>query len=326
MRYGRLPAIDKPIARLIQGAVMISSDDLDYSFKLLDDVLSLGGTTFDTAHGYGQGDSERTLGQWLRARGARDQVVIITKGAHHNQDRRRVTPFDITSDLHDSLARLQVEVIDLYLLHRDDPSQAVEPIIDILNEHQAAGRIRAFGASNWAHERVRAANAYAAANGLTGFAVSSPNFSLAEQIKEPWPECVSISGPAGAAARAYYREIGMPLLAWSSLAGGFFSGRFTRDNLDSFTEYLDKLCVDSYCYEDNFRRLDRARRLAERRGLTLPRIALAYVLSQPLDIYALVGCRSKAEFAENIAALDVTLTPQEMAWLDLETDEPPAAR
>jgi aryl-alcohol dehydrogenase-like predicted oxidoreductase len=321
MEYGKIFPLDKPIARLVQGTVMISTNDLDGSLKLLDDIFALGGNTFDTAHGYGSGSSERALGRWLKARGNRDDVVIITKGAHHNQDRRRVTPYDISADLHDSLARLGVDFIDIYLLHRDDPSVPVGPIVDVLNKHQAAGKIGIFGGSNWSHERIRAANDYAAANGLNGFYISSPQLSLAEQIHEPWPECVSVGGPAGKAALSYYAEADIPLFTWSSLAGGFFSGRFTRDNLDSFTEYLDKLCVTSYCSEDNFRRLDRAQDLARQKDLTLPQIALAYVLSQPLTIHALVGCANQREFAENIAAMAVRLSPQEMAWLELETDE-----
>jgi aryl-alcohol dehydrogenase-like predicted oxidoreductase len=117
---------------------MIGSDKLDYSFGLLDDILALGGNTFDAAHVYGNGDNERTLGRWIEDRGVRDQVVIITKGAHHNQDRPRVTPFDITADLHDSLARLRTDYIDLYLLHRDDPRPAGRP--DCRSAQRASGR------------------------------------------------------------------------------------------------------------------------------------------------------------------------------------------
>jgi hypothetical protein len=93
-----------------------------------------------------------------------------------------------------------------------------------------------------------------------------------------------------------------------------------RDNLDTFPDDLERLCVNSYCYEDNFRRLDCAVALAEAKGLTLPQVALAYVLGQPLNIFALVGWRSGAEFAENVAALDVQLTADEMAWLELSCD------
>ena len=192
MLYGQIPGVTKPVARLIQGSVMVRSDAQEASFRLLDDILALGGNTFDLAHVYGEGDVERTFGRWLEARGVRDRVVVITKGAHHNRDRQRVTPFDITADLFDSLARLRIDAIDLYLLHRDDPTVPVGPIVEVLNEHQAAGRIHAFGGSNWRHERIAAANEYAAAHGLTPFVVSSPHLSLAVQFQPPWPNCVTL--------------------------------------------------------------------------------------------------------------------------------------
>lgn len=316
MQYGHVPGIDKPISRLVQGTVMVTSDQEEASFRLLDDVFDLGGNTFDTAHGYGQGDNERTFGRWLASRGLREQVVILGKGAHHNRDRRRVTPFDITADLHDSLARMGVDYIDLYVLHRDDPAVPVGPIVEILNEHKAAGRIRAFGGSNWSETRLAAANDYAAARGLTPFAVSSPNFSLAIQFKEPWENCVTLTGPAQAAARRFYAESGMPVFAWSSLAGGFFSGRFRRANLDSFDKYLDRLCVESYCYPENFDRLERAQALAAARGVSVPQIAMAYVMHQPWQTFALVGCANRAEFEANAAALAVQLAAAEVTWLE----------
>lgn len=322
MEYGSVPGVAKPVARLVQGTMMLSSKRLEESFALLDAVFAEGGNTFDTAHGYGGGDCERVLGRWYNERGLRDQVVVIGKGAHHNQDRQRVTPFDITADLHDSLARQQTDYIDLYLLHRDDPSQPVGPIVEILNEHKRAGKINAFGGSNWSVERLQAANAYAEAHGLEGFVASSPNFSLAVQAKPPWVNCISISGPQGEAERAFYQQTQMPLFTWSSLAGGFFSGRFTRDNLDSFESYADKLCAETYGFEENFQRLDRVRALADEKGMSLAQIATAYVLSTPLNIFALVGCATGDEFRDNVAASTLRLTPAEIAWLELRQAEP----
>jgi aryl-alcohol dehydrogenase-like predicted oxidoreductase len=320
MEYGTLPGVDKRISRLVQGTIMLSSKRLEESFALLDGVYEQGGTAFDTAHGYGNGDCERVLGQWVIERGLRDEVLVIAKGAHHNADRQRVTPFDITADLHDSLARQKRDNFDLYLLHRDDPGVPVGPIVEILNEHKRAGKINAFGGSNWSVARLQEANAYAEANGLDGFTASSPNFSLAVQAKPPWVNCISISGEAGAEERAWYAEKQMPLFTWSSLAGGFFSGRFNRGNLDSFSEYLDKLAVETYCIEDNFRRLDRVQELADEKGMTIPQIATAYVMSVPLNIFALVGCNTAAEFAANVAASELELSPAEIAWLELRSD------
>ena len=316
MQYGQIPGIAKPVARLVQGTVMISGADPEREFELLDAVFALGGNTFDTAHVYGNGANERAFGHWVRERGLRDQVVILAKGAHHNADRRRVTPFDISADLYDTLARFQVDAVDLYVLHRDDPTVPVGPIVEALHAHRAAGRIGAYGGSNWSHARIAEANAYAAAHGLTPFAVSSPNLSLAEQIEPPWEGCVSIGGPAGAEARTFYAEHRLPIFAWSSLAGGFFSGRFTRDNLETFTTYLDVLAVKSYAGPENFVRLDRAAELAARKGVTVPQIALAYVFALGLNVHALVGCQTAAEFRANAEALALDLSPEEARWLE----------
>lgn len=324
MNYGQVEGLGKPVSRLVQGTAALLGKDEARDFAVLDAALERGVTAFDTAHQYGDGANERFIGRWLRSRGVRERVVLIGKGAHHNRDRRRVTPFDITADLFDSLARFDVEHIDLYLLHRDDERVPVGPIVEVLNEHHAAGRIRAFGGSNWSHLRIREANAYARVHGLAPFAASSPHYSLAEQLAPPWEGCVSIGGVSGEDARAFYRREKLALFAWSSLAGGFFSGRFRRDNLASFSSYEDRLCVTSYASEANFQRLERAERLAEARGVSIAQIALAYVLNQPLNLFALVGAQSPQEVAQNAAAAELELSADELAWLNLETSQLPA--
>jgi aryl-alcohol dehydrogenase-like predicted oxidoreductase len=322
MRYGEIPGVDQPVARVVQGATMIGSDlNEAESFALLDQVYELGCNTIDTAHVYSGGHSERIIGRWMRARGLREKIVLITKGAAHSQDRRRMTPFDLASDLHDSLARLKTDYIDLYLLHRDDPDISFEPVIGALNEHARAGRIRAFGASNWFHQRIEAANAHAQANGLEPFVASSPQYSLAESLDEPWTLCLTISGPRAAAAREWYVKTQMPVLAWSPLASGFFSGRFRRDNLHLFGEReWDEVAVRTYASEANFQRFDRAGVLAAEKGLTAAQVALAYVMKQPMNVFAVVGPHGGEKFKANVEASDVRLTQQEMDWLDLRID------
>lgn len=322
MQYAEIPGLNKPVARVVQGSTMIGGDlDEAESFALLDQVFDMGCNTFDTAHVYSNGESERIIGRWMQARNLRDKVVIVTKGAAHSEDRRRMTPFDIASDLHDSLARLKTDYIDLYLLHRDDPSLPVEPIMDTLNEHLRAGRFHAFGASNWSHQRIAEADAYALANGLEPFAASSPQFSLVESLDEPWPLCISISGSTGATAREWYAQTQMPLLAWSPLASGFFSGRFRRDNLHLFGEReWDEVCVRTYANEANFQRLDRTEILAAEKGLTAAQVALAYVMNQTMKVFALVGPHNGEKFQMNVEASEVRLTQEEMAWIDLRND------
>jgi len=328
MKYGNISGLDKPVSRIIHGTIALDPSTVDRDFPLMDQLLEAGCTTFDTAHIYGGGNNERIFGRWMRERGVRDQVVILAKGAHHNQDRKRVTPWDISADLHDTLARMQVEYVDLYILHRDDPDVPVGPIVETLNEHVRAGKIRAFGGSNWTHDRIKAANDYARERNLIPFAVSNPNYSLAVQIEEPWSGCVSISGDAGVEAREYYHSQGTAVFSWSSLASGFFSGRIGRDSLNPGSDlggvqnYLNETCRRCYCSEENFQRLDRVQQLAKEKGATVPEIALAYIFNQGLDLYALTASANAEEFASSAKSLEIELTPEESAWLDLGADSP----
>ena len=314
MVYGNIEGVDKPISRIVQG----TSEQAQAEESLLDGVFELGVNTFDSAHVYGRGKSESMVGQWIASRGIRDQVVLLTKGAHHSSDRKRVTPFDITSELHDSLARFRTNFIDV--LHRDDPGQDVGPIVEVLNEHKAAGRIGVFGGSNWTIPRIQEANEYAYKHNLQPFTVSSPNFSMAEQVKMPWDDCITISGPNHIQARAWYVEQQMPVFAWSSMAQGFWSGQFTRETFETYKSNLFDSCITAYAYEQNFKRLDRAQELAKEKTVSVPQIALAFNFHQPLNLFSLIGVYHPDECKVNIEALSVKLSQTELDWLDLKRD------
>ena len=308
----------KTLSRIVMGTMIIGLTNYKDSAELLDDALALDINTLDIAWVYGGGDSERAIGRWMQERKNREQIYIITKGAHHNQDRERVTPFDITADLTDSLARLKTDYIDLYLLHRDDVSKPVGPIVDVLNEHVKAGHIRGFGGSNWTHERIAQANTYAAETGQMPMTASSPNYGLCEQVYDPWgPGCVTISGPKEAEARKYYETQNFPVFAYSSLGRGMLSGKVNREN---YKDLLDKAAMTAYAHEVNFKKLDRACSMAEQKGVSIPQIALAYILNQSLNIFPIVGAASKKELSEAVAASKIILTKEECDWLDTGED------
>jgi aryl-alcohol dehydrogenase-like predicted oxidoreductase len=310
----------KQISPVVLGTMIIGLKNYDESCALLDDALALGINTLDSALVYGGGDSERAVGKWMQERGNREKLFIITKGAHPNRDRSRVTPFDISADLMDSLARLKTNYIDMYMLHRDNLSKPVGPIMDVLNEHHKAGRIRAFGGSNWTHSRIAEANDYAKANGLVLMTASSQNYGLCEQVEDPWgPGCVTISGPKEEEARAFYKNTGMPVFAYSSLGRGILSGRTTREN---YKEALDGAALKAYAHEVNFQRLDRCRNMADKKGVSVPQIALAYILNQPFKVFPIVGAASKEELLEIVAAADIVLTKEECNWLDSGSSSP----
>ncbi|HEY3233617.1 MAG TPA: aldo/keto reductase [Polyangiaceae bacterium] len=321
MRYTKVEGLEKPVSRIALGTMIVNTRELERSFRLLDDALELGVNTLDSAWVYAGGDSERGIGRWMQERKNRDQVVVLTKGCHPNSDRKTVTPFDIQAQLHDSLARLRADYIDIYLLHRDNPDVPVGPIVEVLNDLRREGKVRAFGGSNWTEARIKEANQYAAGKGLMGFTATSPNYSLAEQVQDPWgPGCSTIGGPAHEKDRQWYRENQMAIFAYSSLARGFLSGRITRENFEEQKANLDDACRTAYCHEVNFKRLDRAQKLAQKKGLSVPQVSLAFILSQGLNVIPLVGAETRDEIQSAVTASDIELTPEESAWLDLRAE------
>lgn len=324
MKYNRIEGIEKPVARMLQGTVMLTESTRDANRKLLDCLFESGFTAFDTAHGYGGGACERELGAWIKARGIRDEVVILTKGCHPQAgEPQRVRAEFLRRDLEESLERLQTDYVELYLLHRDDPDYPVGELVDVLDEYRQQGRIGIYGGSNWSVERVKAANEYAAANGKAPFVISSPQLSVAEMTKPPWPGCISAGGQQGAADRAWYEQNQISLFTWSSLAGGFMTGKFTRDNLDTFTDYWDTNPIGAYAYESNFQRLDRVLELAADKGASAAQISVAYVLDSSPRYHPIVANWKIEEIADNAKALDIGLSAAEIAWLEMKTEEKP---
>ena len=211
MEYTTFKGIDKKVSKFFMGTFLMFLEDKDKHFATLDAAYDLGITAFDTARAY---DSEPTVGEWMRTRGNRENIVLLSKGCHPDNGVERVTPEAIDEDMKLSLEALGTDYLDIYLLHRDDTRLPVGPIVEKLNEHQAAGRIKIFGGSNWTHTRLEEANEYAYAHNLNPMSVSSPNFSLAEQVKNPFaPGSVTIAGNKNAEAQEWYTKNQMPVLA-----------------------------------------------------------------------------------------------------------------
>ena len=320
MRHDQAAGLDKPVSRLVLGCD--NQPTAKHAAVMFDHYFEYGGNTFDTAHIYGGGRMERFLGAWMNNRGVREDVVVIGKGAHTPAN----FPERIADQLDTSLQRLQTDYVDLYFLHRDNEAVPVDEWLDALNAEKEAGRIRAFGASNWSLARVQEANARAAERGLAPFAAVSNNFSLARMVQPVWPGCIAAST---ADWRAWLEAEQLPLFPWSSQARGFFTPRFDAVRADTRSEVAahfgnqpsDDEMRRCWFAEDNFQRRTRAVELAERRGVAPINIALAYVLNQPFPCFALIGPRTMAETRSSLAALSIELSAEELAWLDLRSDE-----
>jgi len=308
MIYGRIPGLDKDVSRLVFGCD--NQHDLRHGFAVWDDWYERGGRAFDTGFIYGGGKLEANLGAWMEARGVRDEVAVIVKGAHHPH----CYPDKLTEQLHISLERQRTDRADIYMMHRDNLEVPVGEFVDVMNEHVDAGRITVFGGSNWTIARVREANAYAAKHGKRGFSVLSNNLSLARMVDPVWKDCKHAHD---AESREFLTETQTALMPWSSQARGFF---LRAD--PAFTG--DAELVRCWYAEDNFRRLERARELAEAKGVLPIQIALAWVLNQPYPTFPLIGPRQISETANCIQGLDIELSPEEVAWLDLQTETAPA--
>lgn len=339
MKMKKLSFLNREVSPVIMGTMPLFSGDLAEHFNHLDMTTEMGVNILDTAIGYG--GAEISIGKWMTARKNRKDVVIITKGCHPGPNGLRVNAKDLAEDLNRSLERLETDYIDIYLLHRDDTSLPVGPIVEALNEHFKAGKILSFGGSNWTYERIQEANEYAKANGLEPFRISSPAYSLAEEYAAPWaPGTVNIAGPKNAAARAWYAENNMPVFAYSSLARGFFSGMITKeryeaekdhlmspgvlfsgnatkDQLTGRGETMDPIMAHAYCGDTNFERLSRVKTLAEEKGVTIAQIALAFIVNSGMDVFPISGVANRTELASTIQAVEIELTKKELDWLDL---------
>ena len=303
MQYGTIPGLGKTMSRLVMGCD--NQPDLAHASAIFDHFYSLGGNAFDTGYVYGGGRYERLFGQWMANRGVREDVVVIVKGAHTPH----CDPESLSSQLLESLERQQSEYADIYMMHRDDPDIPVGEFVDVLDEHQRAGRIKVIGVSNWTRERFEQANAYARANGRQGLAVLSNHFGLAEAYDVPWTGCRHVTDPA---SKQWLTEAQIPLLPWSSQARGFFARPARPDDLS------DADLVRCYYSDDNFERLRRAQQLGTELGVPATAIALAFVLSQPFPTFPLFGPRSIAETRSSMQGLGVELTEDQAAWLDLK--------
>ena len=304
MPAGHVAGVTRPVSRLVLGCD--NQRTMPHAAAMFDDFFERGGNAFDTAYIYGGGLLERLLGRWVASRGIREQVVLIDKGAHTPD----CWPHMVRGQLEQSLDRLGTDHVDLYLLHRDNDEVPAGEFVDALDELRREGLLRAYGGSNWPTDRVDAANAWARDHDRSGFAAVSNNFSLARMVAPVWEGCLSSAGPA---ARAWHTETQLPLLAWSSQARGFFVHADPADR-------SDPQLARCWYSDANFARLQRARKLAHELNVAPTNIALAYVLCQPFPTFALIGPRTLGETRTTWPALNVSLTADQLAWLDGDED------
>lgn len=287
MKIGKISGVDRDVSRITLGTSGMRT--YEKAAPLLDFFFSRGGNLLDTAFVYGGGVCEEVVGTWLGRHGA--EPVLVAKGAHPP----RCTPAGIAEELSVSLDRLGVGKVDLYLPHRDDETVPVDEWVDALETEVRAGRISAYGGSNWRRARIEKANAYAARTGGQGFAAVSNHFSLATMAEPLYPGCVAVDE----ADIDWLAANDVALIPWSSQARGFFS------SVDP--GLLDPNMVRCWDTPANRERRVRAGTLARELGVETINVALAYVLAQPAATFPIIGPRDVTELSIALGALDVEL-------------------
>ncbi|MFO7168761.1 MAG: aldo/keto reductase [Chloroflexota bacterium] len=319
MRSVELPASSLRVSAICLGTADTGTAiDEATAMRMLDMFRDRGGTFVDTALVYGewapggQYASERLIGRWLRERSGRDRTVVATKGGHpplEAMHRSRLGRAEIEADVQASLRNLQVDYIDLYYLHRDDPARPVEEIVETLYGLAQAGSIRYAGCSNWRAARIRAAQAHARSLGWQGFVADQMLWNLAAV------DMGALDGTGTAAMDgdllALHSETGMAAVPWSAQANGLFD-KMARGALDTLRPAHRRL----YALPENQRRFERARQLAAETGLSINQIVLGYLMSQPFTTVPVVGPRSPEQLEDTLRAGDVLLSPEQVRFLE----------
>lgn len=271
------------------------------SIGVIHRALDLGVTLFDTAEMYGPHTNEVLVGKALKDR--HDQAFIATKfGINYNEDRTRLmvdgSPANVRRAVEGSLQRLGVDYIDLYYLHRVDPDTPIEETVGAMGELVTEGKVRFLGLSEAAPDTLRKAHAVHPITAL------QTEYSL--WSREPEDELF-----------ATVRELGIGFVPYSPLGRGFLSGDIKSvDDLaaDDFRRSNPRFVGENF--QKNLDLVDAVKAIAEDKGVTAAQLALAWVLSQGEDLVPIPGTRRVATLEQNAAAVDLVLTPDDLARIE----------
>ncbi len=292
---------------VLGGNVFGWTADRETSFAVLDAFVAGGGTMIDTADVYSSwvpghvgGESETVIGEWMKARGNRDKVLIATKVGYTGAP-GALTTSGIAAAIDGTLARLQTDHVDIYYAHIDDAETPLEETMAAFGTAIAAGKVRAFGASNYTAERLAALDAARAAVGAPAIAVFQPHYNLMVRTE--------FEGPVQQYCLAH--DIGV--MPYFALASGFLTGKYRKP--DDITGARSDF-VASYLNEFGLGVLAALDQVSAETGSTLGQIALAWLAAQPGITAPIASATSVAQAEELIGAMNLTLSEEQLAALD----------
>lgn len=287
--------------------------DEQQAFKLLDLLLEKGVDTIDTADIYSYwaggsgGESETIIGEWMRARGNREQVIIHTKGGAPDAPgefaHADLSAAYLTKAVEGSLRRLGTDYIDLYYVHFDDNKTPPEETLGAFQKLIEQGKIRAIGASNYGPERLRQALAVADENNLPRYACLQTHYNLYERSEyETELEELCLSE-------------GLGVLSYYSLASGFLSGKY-RSEADLDKSAARGSSAAQYLNPRGLRILNALDEVADKYGATQAQIALAWIMARPGFTAAIASSTKMEQLNELLQATEIDLDNESIAELN----------
>jgi aryl-alcohol dehydrogenase-like predicted oxidoreductase len=305
MHYRTLGRTGIKVSPYALGAMMfgaIGNPDHDDSIRIIGKALDAGINFIDTADAYSRGESEEIVGQALKGR--RDQVVVATKvhlpmGDDPNQ--RGNSRRWIMTAAENSLRRLQTDYIDLYQIHRPDPDTDIEETLSALSDLIHTGKVRAIGSSAMPASDIVEAQWVAERRGLQRFRTEQPVYSILNR---------GIEAEVLPVAQRY----GMGTLVWSPLAGGLLTGRYRKGEQASTHR-----AGFGFRHLSDERRLDAVEQiipLADKAGLPMTHLAMAFAIAHPGVTSAIIGPRTMEQLDDLLAGVDVTLSDEILDRID----------
>jgi aryl-alcohol dehydrogenase-like predicted oxidoreductase len=316
MQYRKLGSSGLIVSRLAFGAMTFGSDpsipaiykvDQDNARAMLEKSLEAGINFFDTADAYAGGQSEAMLGNLLGKR--RKDVVIASKVGFRTGESMNdagLSRKHILSSCDGSLKRLNTDYIDLYIVHKEDPNTPIEESLEALNDLARMGKVRYIGFSNWSAWKAATALEMQKARGWAQFTSGQLYYSLLGRDVEH-------------DIAPFVRYAGLGMTVWSPLAGGFLSGKYTRENLTDDKNRLSGFDQLPFDKEFGFKLVERMTEIAKRREASVAQAAIAWLLAKPIVSSIIVGASKLHQLEDNLKAVDLKLSEEEIKELDQMT-------
>ncbi len=313
MQYVNLGATGLRVSRVCLGMMGFANDsdrpwvvDEEAAEPIVRAAIEGGVTFFDTADMYSAGRSEVATGRLLRKFLTREEMVVATKvfmpmGLGENA--RGLSRKHILDAIDASLERLDMDYVDLYQIHRWDPTTPIEETMDALDEVVRSGRARYLGASSMFAWQFAKAQHAADRHGGIRFVSMQNHYNLLyrEEEREMVPQC---------------QDMGVGVIPWSPLARGVLAGTRTREGERRTTRSQTDGLADSYYGQSDFEVVDRVAEVASERGVPMAQVALAWLLQRPGVTAPIVGATRVAHLTDALAAEQLSLSPEEMRRLE----------